>query len=336
MSGAGNIRSFMPAQPASALEPAIRLLDAAREVWLLGHVRPDGDALGSTLGLAQSLARTGKTVRVFNQDPVPEWLRFLPGADTVQPPPPSLPPEVVVAALDTSTEARLGPAFAAWKRTADLNLDHHESNTGYGTLNLVDPSEPSTASLVLRLIRQAGWPLGADAAANLYTGLLTDTGSFRYRGTTAQTLRAAADLVEAGADPAALASACYQTISPTRFALRRLALQNLRIECGGKLSVIDLTPESFSTSGATPEDTEGLVEEALTMRTVEVAVLFELKAGGALKVSLRSKGRINVSRLAQEFGGGGHPGAAGINFPANGPEHRLAILQRLGTLFPAP
>jgi phosphoesterase RecJ-like protein len=331
---AGTICHFMT--PADFLKPALDALNRASTLWLFSHVRPDGDALGSSLGLAGALQAAGKSVRVFNQDPVPDLLAFLPGASRVEPMP-SSPPDAatLLVALDTSTLPRLGPAFQAWNTPPALNIDHHESNTQYASLNCVDPGEPSTASLVWRLVRAAGWPLDADAASHLYVGLMTDTGSFRYRGTTAATLRCAADLVQAGADPAALAQACYQSISPARFSLRRAALRDLRMECGGRLSIIDLTPQSFAETGATAEDTEGLVEEALTVRGVEIAALFELKNNGALKVSLRSKGRANVSTLAQAFGGGGHPGAAGINFAAGGPGHREAILEKLRSLFPA-
>lgn len=319
------------------LTPALKTLATPGELWLFSHVRPDGDALGSSLGLAASLRTAGRHVRVFNQDPVPDLLNFLPHLDWVEPVPTTPPPAgVLIIALDTSTQTRLGPIFQTWQRTPDLNIDHHESNTRYGKVHCIDPAEPSTASLVFRLIRAGGLPLPAEAAALLYVGLMTDTGSFRYRGTTAATLRLAAELVEAGADPAALAQSCYQNTSPARFALRRAALAALAMECGGRLSIIDLTPESFARAGATPEDTEGLVEEALTVRGVEISALFELKADGALKVSLRSKGKFNVSALAGEFGGGGHPGAAGINFASDGPAHRAAVLHRLRQLLDQP
>lgn len=316
------------------LSQAAQSLHAAREIWLFSHQRPDGDALGSSLGLALALQAMGKNVRVFNPDPVPDLLDFLPARHLVEPVPATPPSEhIFLTSLDTSTLPRLGPSFEAWQRPPHLNLDHHESNTRYARLNCVDPTEPSTASLVYRLIRDAGWPIPPQSAALLYVGLMTDTGSFRYRGTTASTLRIAAELVDAGADPAALAQACYQSISPARFALRQAALASLTLECQGQLSIMDLTPEMFAQSGAAPSDTEGLVEEALTIRSVQISMLSELKPGGALKISLRSKGRFNVSQIASEFGGGGHPGAAGINFTSNGPAHRDAVRARLRSLF---
>lgn len=321
-------------QPSPFTE-AISTLASAGEIWIFSHQRPDGDALGSSLGLGLVLQQQGKKVRIFNQDPVPDLYRFLPGQECVEPVPAEAPgKEVLLVALDSSTWERIGPAFQAWKRPPGLNLDHHESNTCYGQLNIIDASEPSTASLVMRLLDEAGWVPSARAASNLFVGLTTDTGSFCYRGTTARTFQIASRLVELGADPSELARECYQSISPPRFALRRLALQKIQFLAGGKLATLELDPGMFAESGALASDTEGLVEEALTIRGVEISALFEIRPGGALKVSLRSKGKYNVSRLAQEFGGGGHPGAAGINFATDPAPNQQAVLGRLLSLFP--
>ncbi|MDX6765790.1 MAG: DHH family phosphoesterase [Candidatus Methylacidiphilales bacterium] len=318
----------------SPIAHAIPPLLEAPEIWIFSHQRPDGDALGSALGLGWTLSGLGKSVRIFNQDPVPDLYTFLPGRERVESPAGCSPgPTTLLVALDTSTRERLGKGFLAWNRQADLNLDHHESNTLFGRLNVIDPTEPSTASLVLRLIEEAGWPLPPEAATNLFVGLSTDTGSFCYRGTTAATFHAAARLVERGADPAELARECYQSTSPERFALRRLALQRIRLEHQGRLAVLDLEPSMFAESGAKASDTEGLVEEALTVRGVQLAVLFEERPGDALKVSLRSKGQHNVSTLAQAFGGGGHPGAAGINFEDHAKAHRQSVLERIAQIF---
>ena len=314
---------------------ALAALAAAGEIWIFSHQRPDGDALGSSLGLGLTLEAVGKKIRIFNQDPVSDLYQFLPGQDKVEPTPTTPPgPGVFLLALDTSTLERLGPSFLAWNQAPDLSIDHHESNTRFAKINLVDPSEPSTASLVMRLLDQAGWVPPATAASNLFVGLTTDTGSFCYRGTTAKTFRTAARLVELGADPSSLARECYQSTSPERFQLRRLALQSIRFHAGSRLATLDLTPEMFAESGARSSDTEGLVEEALTIRGVEISALFEIRRGDVLKVSLRSKGGTNVSQLAREFGGGGHPGAAGINFSQDAAHHQEAVLNRLLSLFP--
>jgi phosphoesterase RecJ-like protein len=231
--------------------------------------------------------------------------------------------------VDTSVENRLGPAFMDWKRKVDLNIDHHVSNTNYGILNFIDPSLPASAALILKIIKEANLPLSPSAASNLFVGLSTDTGSFRYRGTTAETFQAAADLVRAGADSAELSRLCYQSVTPQKFDLIRFSLQSIRFEKERRLGIMELTPEMFRNSGASNQDTEGLIDFLQDIQTVELAVLFEERDSENLKVSLRSKGTVNVSLLASEFGGGGHPSAAGINLKGPVRELQNKILDRL-------
>jgi bifunctional oligoribonuclease and PAP phosphatase NrnA len=306
-----------------------RSLEEASSIILLSHVRPDGDAYGSSLGLAHTLRSLGKHVHVFNQDGLLPMYDFLPGSTIVQATPLSAPPADLIVSLDTSTKERLGPSFLSWGKSVDLNIDHHISNTLYASTNLIDPDQPATAALITDLIQQHGWPMTREAASNLFVGLSTDTGSFRYRGTSSTTFRQAADLVEAGADSAELSRHCYQSMSAERFALLRLAFHSLRTEQHHQLAYYTLTPDMFQESGAKPEDTEGIVETSLNVASVRLGALFEMKQDGSLKVSLRSKGEINVSRIASEFGGGGHPGAAGINFCSEGETHLQEVLTRL-------
>lgn len=311
-------------------EEARALLARARNPVLFSHVRPDGDAYGSMLALGLALRAAGKNVRFFNQDGMTSLYDFLPGSGLIEPVPAAAPAECdLVVSLDTSTFERLGKSLVGWKRAVDLNLDHHVSNTNYAKVNVVRPDLPATAMLVQELLEEAGWPLTPEIASNLFVGLSTDTGSFRYRGTTAATLRAAARLVEAGADVPFLSEKCYQSLSLPRFELKRKAMENLVFEMDHRLSCISLRPGDFSACGAKGEDTEGLVESALTAAPVEISAFFEYRADGALKISLRSKGKYNVSDIAGEFGGGGHPGAAGINFAAEAETNAARVLERL-------
>jgi bifunctional oligoribonuclease and PAP phosphatase NrnA len=303
------------------------MMDASR-ITLLSHARPDGDAYGSSLGLGLVLKQLGKDVQIYNEDGLLEMYQFLPASELIQPTPAASPTGLIVS-LDTSTQERLGKKFLSWKRSVDINLDHHGSNTLYAEENIILPELPATAAAVIQLIQANHWPLPAAAASNLFVGLSTDTGSFRYRGTTAETFRQAAYLVESGADSAELSKNCYQSMSPARFALLRLAFQSIETELEGKLSHYTLTPEMFQISGAKPEDTEGIVETSLNVSSTQIGALFEIKADQALKVSLRSKGSINVSTIAQKFGGGGHPGAAGINFPDKATQNKQAVLEQL-------
>jgi phosphoesterase RecJ-like protein len=306
----------------------IAALQQAESVILLSHIRPDGDAYGSALGLGLSLAALGKRVRIFNRDGLSALYQFLPCAGLIEKTPRQLPATGLIVALDTSTEDRLGLDESLCVQV-DWNVDHHVSNTLYGKHQFIDPSQPATAAIITDLIAEARWPLTADIAAALYVGIMTDTGSFRYRGTGPRTFDQASLLVSKGADPAELARHCYQSVSLPRFKLRQRALAGLQFEFGGALAHATLTARDFSDLNALPEDTEGIVEDGLVVSGTELSAFFELKPDDGLKVSLRSKGKINVSTLAQEFGGGGHPGAAGIGFKTDGAANRELVLARL-------
>jgi len=304
-------------------------ISAASSVAVFSHMKPDGDAYGSALGLGLTLRHLGVKVTIYNQDGLLDMYRFLPGSALIEKTPSLAPLHDLIVSLDTSTEERLGSNFLAWEKKVDINLDHHVSNTLYGKINHINPDVPATASLVIDLIQTCQWPLHADAASCLFVGLSTDTGSFRYRGTTAATFRQAADLSTAGADTAELSRLCYQSMSPQRFALLRLAYESLKTECNHTLAYYTLTPEMFTQTGAKPEDTEGIVETSLSVNSIEAGALFEIKSDGSLKVSLRSKGKINMSQIASSFGGGGHPGAAGINFPSGAAGHKESVLAEI-------
>lgn len=311
------------------ISEVISLFKDASSLCLLGHLKPDGDAYGSTLGLGLSLAEAGKTVTLCNQDGALKMYEFMPGFDhLVQTPEQTVDCDLVVS-LDTSTHPRLGERFLAWDRKVDVNIDHHISNTLYADSNFVLGDQPSTASIALQIIEEGNFPLSADSASSLFVGVSTDTGSFRYRGTTAETMRQAARLIEAGADSAELSRQCYQSMTQARFELRRLATNTMTFEENARLAYMELEPSMFESTGALPEDTEGLVESAQLVNSVTLAALFEHKADGSLKVSLRSKGEVNVSEIASEFGGGGHAAASGINFKSDSIQNRDTVLARL-------
>jgi phosphoesterase RecJ-like protein len=311
------------------LTDALPLLDRARHIGILSHVRPDGDALGSSLGLGLALRAAGKTVHVWNEDGLSKLYQFLPHSPEVTPPPATLPELDLLISVDTSTADRLGKTFHSWNRPIDLNLDHHVSNTGFAKVNVIRPDLPATAALIHELLHAAKFPLSAEIAANLFVGISTDTGSFRHRGTSPATFRIAAELAEAGADVTDLSRHCYQSISRARFDLFRQVLNQAEFLADNKLCVGRLNPELLAVTGASSDDTEGLVERLLEVDSVEVSAFFETRGPDSLKVSLRSKGRINVSNLALSFGGGGHPGAAGINLTGNPSANSESVLKAL-------
>jgi phosphoesterase RecJ-like protein len=172
----------------------------------------------------------------------------------------------------------------------------------------------------------AGWKISPAAATCLYAGLSTDTGSFRYRGTDAQTLRIAASLVELGADPSEIAKQCYLSITQERYQLKKLTVETLSLKDNKKSGFLTIFPDFYNKSGAKSEDTEGIIEEVTSIQGLEVATLFEFSPDGGLRVSLRSKGRVDVNEIASSFGGGGHRAAAGIRFTKDGEKSRDLVL----------
>jgi phosphoesterase RecJ-like protein len=280
---------------------------------IISHVRPDGDAYGSTLGLGLALEALGKDVQVTNADGLSPLFEFLPGSAKLTATRPARPEDDrLIIAVDCADPKRLGAAFDEWQRLPDVNIDHHVSNPGYGGLNLIDAESPATAQVLVEIFTALGWPLTAEIAANLYVGLMTDTGSFRYRQTTAHSFAVAARLVTAGADPTELAQACYQSFRPERLLLLREVFNAIHFAEDNRIAWFFLTPEAYARSGALPEETEGLIEYLQAVKTVEAAFVIEALPGGLTRASLRSRGQVDVQRICQEFGGGGHRLAAGL------------------------
>jgi phosphoesterase RecJ-like protein len=311
----------------SLAQKVIAQIGQAKHPAILAHLRPDGDAFGSILGLAHTLRERGAQPQVFVEGGIISMYQFLPGSELVQDLPASLPENTdCFIALDTSTRERLGQKTISWTRPVDIVIDHHISNPGYGKHNLITADIPSTTGVLFELFQIAKWKITPAAATCLFTGLTTDTGSFRYRGTSAQTLHAAAKLVELGADPSEIAKQCYLSITHERHALKRLVSNTLTLKDMNKSAFLTILPEFYTKSGAKSEDTEGIIEEVASIQGVEVGSLFELTSDGGLRVSLRSKGKVDVNSIASSFGGGGHKAAAGIRFSKDAEKNRQLVL----------
>jgi phosphoesterase RecJ-like protein len=312
------------------------LVDAHEQFLILSHMRPDGDAYGSTLGLALSLRALGKDVIVANADGLAPLFRFLPGSETLSATPEKPPAgDRVVIAVDCADYKRLGAVFESWNRLPDVNIDHHVSNPGYATLNVVEPTLPATAQVLFEIIEALGWPLTAGVASNLYVGLMTDTGSFRYRQTTARSFAVATKLVEAGADPVTLSQSCYQSYRPARLLLLREVLNSLHFAENGRIGWFYITPETYARSGATADETEGLLEYLQAVQAIEAAFVLEEMADGLTRASLRSRGTVDVNRVCAEFGGGGHKLAAGLRTKLTIPELEPRLLDLIAKQLPA-
>ena len=288
-------------------------LHKARTVVVASHLRPDADALGSTIAAALWLKACGKEVTAWNEDGAISKFSFLPGYQMVTPPAASPQAFDVVLALDNSTKKRLGKVVdgiapgALW-----INIDHHVSNECYGELNYIDPSSPATGQILFEFFQQIGVPLTPDMATNLFAAISTDTGSFQYQGTNGRTFDAASHLVACGVEVGELSRAMYDNQPRRRFELLRHALNNTKFWCDDRIATFSLTMEDVKRLDILPEDNEGIIDNLRSIEGVIVAVFFEELPEGKVRVSARSKDlAVDVCKACQVFRGGGHPMAAG-------------------------
>ncbi|MCE0485047.1 MAG: bifunctional oligoribonuclease/PAP phosphatase NrnA [Methylacidiphilales bacterium] len=306
--------------------------------FVISHVRPDGDAYGSTLALALALQALGKDVHVANADGLSPLYDFLPGSGQLTKLPATLPGDRLLIAVDCADHKRLGivagDSSTGWDRQPDINIDHHISNPGYAKLNLIDSESPATAQVLYEIISALQWPLTAEIAANLYVGIMTDTGNFRYRQTTARTFEIAARLVAAGADPTTLAESCYQSFRAERLLLMREVFSAIHFADRNRVAWFHLSPEMYAKSGAIPDETEGLIEYLQSVKTVEVAFLLEALPEGLTRASMRSRGTVDVQRICQEFAGGGHRLAAGLRSKLPPAELEKRLLELIAKQLP--
>jgi phosphoesterase RecJ-like protein len=297
----------------ASLDEIGALLRSAESFAIMSHVRPDGDALGSQLGLALSLARLGKTVMVRNEDGLLEKYGFLPGGEYLQTPLSEARDFDVAIALDTATQARLGNATSLVRSAKTwVNIDHHPSNPGYGDLVYIDPTAPATGQILFELITSQGLPMDAAIAENLFVAISTDTGSFQYPNTTARTFEIGAELLRCGVNVGRVSQLLYESYPRRRAELLRELLGTMRFEGHGKVASFSLSLAVAARLGAKPEDNEGLIDHLRAIQGVVIAVFFEELPEGKVRVSMRSKSdAADVCAICENFGGGGHKLAAG-------------------------
>jgi bifunctional oligoribonuclease and PAP phosphatase NrnA len=293
--------------------PIAAEIEKARTIAVLSHVRPDGDAIGSQLAMALSLIGLGKNVDAWNEDGLPEAFRFLRKSELVTVPPKEARTFDLVIALDTATRGRLGTSLQAIKQAnCWINIDHHASNPNYGDLNYLDLTSPATGQIVFELIQTQRYPLSLEIVEALFVAISTDTGSFRYRNTSAHTFEVAAELVRQGVDVARISHFLYESQPKRRVLLLHELLQNAHFYADDRIGTMALTLEKKKQLGIQPADTDGLIDVVRSIETIVVAILFEELENGRVRVSMRSKsGQIDVNKICGEFGGGGHPLAAG-------------------------
>jgi bifunctional oligoribonuclease and PAP phosphatase NrnA len=297
----------------SSFEEIGAVLRSQKTFAVLSHVRPDGDALGSQLGLGLSLSKLGKTVMVRNEDGLLEKYGFLPGGEFLQTPLSGPEDFDVAIALDTATQSRLGTATSLVRSARTwINIDHHPSNPGYGDLVYIDSTAPATGQILFELIQSQGLPMDAAIAENLFVAISTDTGSFQYPNTTARTFEIGAELLRSGVDVGRVSQFLYESYPRRRAELLRELLGTMRFEGQGRVASFSLSLETAAKLGARPEDNEGLIDHLRAIQGVVIAVFFEELAEGKVRVSMRSKSdAADVCAICEKFGGGGHKLAAG-------------------------
>ena len=283
-----------------------------RETFLITtHVNPEGDAIGSSLALALALSSIGKKVEVITQDPVPKGLKFLPSSDTIK----------QAKSIDRRFDAVIAVDCGDLERVGFLkidnipgdiliNIDHHVTNKGFGAVNFVEDAVAS-AQLIYDIMKRLNISLTPDIATCIYTAIMTETGSFRYSNTTSETFKIAQEMVSAGAMPWNIAEQIFNRNNIGRIKLLGLILESLDRSDDGKISWITVKEQMYRETGTSKEDVEDFINFPRSIEGVEVAILFR-ESNQGWKISLRSNGKVDVSNMALEFGGGGHSMAAGF------------------------
>ena len=319
---------------------ALACLKKAQSVLLTCHIRPDGDSLGSAVGLARMLNILGKSAQIILPSELPARYVFLFDGER---------PRVIkedwrqaslagfdtVVILDTSVEAQLEPQYEFLKgcNFPVLVIDHHLESENIGTIELLDPSAGAVGLMVAELFE--AWPveLDVDSAKALFTAIATDTGWFRFSNADSRSYGQASRLLQAGARPSELYERLYMQVSPGKMRLVGKALDSLELFCEGRLACMSLLREDFRQSQAEQADSEDLINESMRIGSVIAAVMLTETENGTIRVSLRSKGQIDVARIAQRFGGGGHKLASGIQLAQGMAQAKEAIVSAISEAF---
>lgn len=301
------------------IDRILEKINESQTIAIGGHIRPDGDCVGSELGLALALRKLGKDVYCWNEDPVPYKYDFLDPEKLFKKPNGKVKEFDLVITVDCASYDRLGIVAEAVKnRKCLINIDHHLSNTRYGDLNWISAREASTGELIFRLLQAAKWPITPAIADCLFTAVSTDTGSFQYPTTKPVTYHTAGELVRLGANLDTICQEVYQSYSLSRVRLLQHVYSHFHLAHDNQIAWLWLKQKDFARTGADRSDTEGLIDHIRAIQPVVIAAVFEEVGPDLIRISLRSKSpKINVSEILGQFGGGGHAAAAGARIEGN-------------------
>ena len=312
------------------IDKIIEAINEGQSFLITSHVRLDGDALGSELALFLALSDLGKKTVVYNQDDTPKNYCFLPAAQKIVHQFGDVQQYDATFVLDCSELERVGDkAVEIAKISKIINIDHHVSNGVFSPLRILDTQASSTGELLYNLLKQMRCNMTPDICTNLYAAILTDTGGFRFSSTRKETLWIAGNLVESGADPQWISENIYESDSPAKLKLLAKVLETLSLDLKNKVGSLVVTQNALRNTGASLEHTEGLVDIPRTVKEISISILYTQLADDYFKLSLRSKGRVNVEKIAKRFGGGGHINAAGCTLKGNIDTIKLQILRAI-------
>jgi phosphoesterase RecJ-like protein len=295
------------------MAPEIASIVDAIRAWqrfvVSSHARPDGDSIGSQLAMAYALRALGKHVTVVNADAAPATMMAFPGVPDIR----------IATRVDESFDAAIIMECGDLSRTGVagldsgfvINIDHHPGNTNYGRINWFDARAAACAEMVFGLVVALGVPLSREIATHVYLAILTDTGSFHYSSLSPRTFDICRQLLEAGVDPVRMARQVYDDSTPARLRLHGAVLAAMQVDPSGRVAVLAIDPGIARAAGATYDDTEGLVNQPLTVKEIQAVAFFKKMDGDEYRVSMRSKGSVDIGAVAKEYGGGGHKNAAG-------------------------
>jgi bifunctional oligoribonuclease and PAP phosphatase NrnA len=291
-----------------------RIVEAIRtrqRFVISSHSRPDGDSIGSQLAMAYALKTLGKDVVAINADQAPPPLLAFPGVSDIRIAPHADGEFDAAIIMECGDLTRTG--VSGLERFFVINIDHHPGNTGYGQINWFDSSAAACGEMVFDLVRALGVKLTVEIATHIYLAILTDTGSFHYSSISPRTFDICREALEAGVDPVLVARNVYDSNNMGRLKLFGAVLSAMQLDETGRIAIVYLDHEMAREAGGTYEDTEGLINLPLTVKEIQAVVFFKQDKGDDYRVSLRSKGDIDIGVVAKEFGGGGHKNAAGCS-----------------------
>ncbi|MBX3278635.1 MAG: bifunctional oligoribonuclease/PAP phosphatase NrnA [Acidobacteria bacterium] len=309
------------------LSQVIDLIEKHESFSITSHIRPDGDSLGSSLALCWILRSLKKDAEVIMADRVPHAYVKLPGAECVR-----VVPDVdrhydAVFVIECSDVSR--PGLPSLKDQFVVNIDHHSTTELFGNVNWIDSTAAAVGEMIYNLAKAIGARITPELASCVYAALLTDTGSFHFSNTTERTFKIASELVRHGAQPAKLSQGIFYNYPYAKVQLVGRVLSTLERDESGRIAWITMTKKAMEETGATEDDSDGIINFPLTVGDVEAVAFFRELPNSTYRISLRSKNRVNVARVAEDFGGGGHCNAAGFTITASYEELSRAVIERL-------